>query len=94
MAIETPLGHVVYGTNTRLLGVRPEPFAGRRRFTFTLEDVRLGLGHYQLRVSLLATTAHERYDAHGVALEFDAIAEYNAVGDIWTTTRLAQTPLP
>ena len=52
LAIETPLGHRVFGTNTERLGIRAERFSGRRSFTFSLPDVRLGSGRYHVRAAL------------------------------------------
>jgi ABC-2 type transport system ATP-binding protein len=46
--LDTPLGQIVFGTNTQLLGERmPDLAAGERRtFRIQLPDLRLGEGEY------------------------------------------------
>ena len=48
VGIDTPLGQVVYGTNTKLAGVRMPALAGRRTFTVRLPAVGLGEGQYSV----------------------------------------------
>jgi ABC-2 type transport system ATP-binding protein len=52
MGIETPRGQVMFGTNTRLLDPKTrEPFTGKKTVVFTLPNLRLGRGHYQIHAS-------------------------------------------
>ena len=46
VGIDTPLGQVVYGTNTKLVGVQMPPLIGRRTFVVRLPAVGLGEGQY------------------------------------------------
>lgn len=52
ISIDSVLGQVVYGINTRLMGLRLEPMTGRSRHTFRLEDVRLGEGQYTIHAAI------------------------------------------
>jgi ABC-2 type transport system ATP-binding protein len=59
--IDTPLGQVVFGTNTQLLGERmPDLAAGERR-TFCIEfpDLRLGEGEYFVHGALARSSGEE-----------------------------------
>jgi ABC-2 type transport system ATP-binding protein len=59
--IDTPLGQVVFGTNTRLLGERmPDLAAGERRtFRIQLPDLRLGEGEYFVHGALARASGEE-----------------------------------
>jgi ABC-2 type transport system ATP-binding protein len=59
--IDTPLGQVVFGTNTRLLGERiPDLAAGERRtFRIQLPDLRLGDGEYFVHAALARASGEE-----------------------------------
>ncbi len=52
MGIDSPLGQVVYGTNTKLMNVTVEPLSGRSRHTFLLPEVWLGEGQYTVHAAL------------------------------------------
>lgn len=52
MGIETPLGQLVMGTNTELLGLPPIFVDGSARVTFELRDLWLGGGQYFLHASV------------------------------------------
>ncbi len=90
IALETPLGHVVYGTNTDLLGIETKPFAARRKFTFSLPDVRLGTGRYQFRVAL-ATSDHGLYDQVPIAALFDVDNGAFSIGDLQVVTAFRES---
>ncbi|RYV51366.1 ABC transporter ATP-binding protein [Pengzhenrongella frigida] len=59
LAIDTPIGTTVYGTNTQLLGVRLPPLTGEASFDFLLPDLRLGEGRYTLRLAIEGTNGQE-----------------------------------
>jgi ABC-2 type transport system ATP-binding protein len=48
VGIDTPLGQVVYGTNSKLAGVELPPLQGRRSFDVRLPAVGLGEGQYSV----------------------------------------------
>lgn len=48
IGIDGALGQVVYGTNTKLMGVTLPPMSGRHSFTFRLPSVALGEGQYAM----------------------------------------------
>ena len=48
VGIETGLGHVVWGTNSKLLHVPMAPIRGRQRFELLLPDLALGEGQYHV----------------------------------------------
>jgi len=52
ISITTPLGTVLYGTNTRLLGVKSPELSGVQHFQFDLESVSLSEGDYTVQASL------------------------------------------
>jgi ABC-2 type transport system ATP-binding protein len=52
ISIDSVLGQVVYGINTRLMGLRLDPMTGRSRHTFRLDDVRLGEGQYAIHAAI------------------------------------------
>jgi ABC-2 type transport system ATP-binding protein len=52
ISIETPLGQVVYGTNTKLLGLSLPPVSGRQQFKFRLPTLWLGEGQYTLQAAI------------------------------------------
>ncbi|NMR20863.1 ABC transporter ATP-binding protein [Cellulomonas fimi] len=59
MGLDTPLGAVVYGTNTTLLGARLDPVIGTASFDFVLPDLRLGEGAYAVHVAVAGTNGLE-----------------------------------
>ncbi|HLZ37991.1 MAG TPA: ABC transporter ATP-binding protein [Mycobacteriales bacterium] len=65
VGIDTPLGQVVYGTNTRLAGVDLPPLLGRRTFDVRLPDVGLGEGQYSVHGAI----------AEGGGLEIDRLRD-------------------
>ena len=52
ISIDSMLGQVVYGINTRLMGLRLDPMTGRSRHTFRLDDVKLGEGQYTIHAAI------------------------------------------
>jgi ABC-2 type transport system ATP-binding protein len=48
IGIDTLLGQVVYGTNTKLLGLRLPPLHGRQTIHVRLPSLWLGEGHYEV----------------------------------------------
>lgn len=52
MGVDTPLGQIVFGTNTDRLGLLPEPLDGAIEVTFTLPDLHLGAGTYAIHASI------------------------------------------
>ncbi|WP_149205405.1 ABC transporter ATP-binding protein [Actinotalea subterranea] len=52
LAIDTPLGVTVFGTNTQLLGSAPPALTHGTSFDFRLPDLSLGEGRYSIRLAL------------------------------------------
>ena len=52
IGVETPLGQVVFGTNTKLMGVRLPPLSGAVQLTFRLPQLWLGEGQYTVHAAL------------------------------------------
>lgn len=52
IGIETPLGHVVYGTNNKILGKADDKLSKDKLFTFDLSKLNLGAGSYIVHASL------------------------------------------
>jgi ABC-2 type transport system ATP-binding protein len=59
MDIQTPLGQLVFGTNTQVLAVEMPPLDGVGQVVFRLPDVRLLQGQYTVGVSLGTFTRGE-----------------------------------
>jgi ABC-2 type transport system ATP-binding protein len=65
IGIDTPIGAVVYGTNTKMLGVPLPSFDGERTFELRLPEVWLGEGTYQVHGAI----------AEGSGVEIDRLIE-------------------
>jgi len=52
-SLENSAGHIVFGTNSKLMGVRLATFTGKRTFSFRMDDLRLGEG----QISVIAAVA-------------------------------------
>ena len=52
IGVDTPLGQVVFGTNTKLMGVRLPPLSGPVQLTFRLPQLWLGEGQYTVHAAL------------------------------------------
>jgi len=59
ISIETSLGQLVYGTNTKLLDLPLPPVAGTSRIGVTLPELWLGEGHYQIQAAIADSTQTE-----------------------------------
>jgi ABC-2 type transport system ATP-binding protein len=59
VGITTPLGTVLFGTNTRLLAVRLPRLVGTGRFEFHLGELALGEGEYSVQASLTGADGTE-----------------------------------
>ena len=51
MGVDTPLGQVVFGTNTMRLGFEHPPLTEETTITFSLPDIRFGGGTYAVHAS-------------------------------------------
>jgi ABC-2 type transport system ATP-binding protein len=65
IGIETSTAQVVYGTNTKLMGVALPDVKGQRRFTMTLPMLQLGEGIYSIHAAL----------AEGSGVEIDRLSD-------------------
>jgi ABC-type polysaccharide/polyol phosphate transport system ATPase subunit len=83
IGIDTPLGQAVYGTNTKLLGLRMPTFRGRRQFAVRLPSLWLGEGQYMVHGAIAERSGveiHRLPDAASFAVESDG----HSVGYIHT----------
>jgi ABC-2 type transport system ATP-binding protein len=71
IGIDTPLGQVVYGTNTRLIGATMPTFSGKRAFTISLPNVWLGDGTYGVHAALAQANGVEIDRMEGATLRVD-----------------------
>ena len=79
VALATPRGVEVWGSNTDLAGFRPAELAGRARVRVELPELRLGPGEYLLDVAVHARDGAP-YDYRRRALGFSVTAGREAVG--------------
>ncbi|WP_309134392.1 ABC transporter ATP-binding protein [Cellulomonas sp.] len=59
IGVDSPLGSVVYGTNTKMLGVPLAPLEGSARYTFSLPQLPLGEGEYTVHASIANSAGQE-----------------------------------
>jgi ABC-2 type transport system ATP-binding protein len=79
VGIDTPLGQVVWGTNTEMAGANVTAVDGRATVAFRLADLRLGDGQYSVHASVGTTDGGETMrDPH--AAVFKVHADGRAVG--------------
>ena len=52
IGIDSMLGQMVYGTNTKLMGIKLRPMSGKSRHTFRLPAVDLGEGPYTIYAAI------------------------------------------
>jgi ABC-2 type transport system ATP-binding protein len=74
VGIDSPLGHVVYGTNTRLLGVPMPPLLGEGVFEVRLPRLWLGEGQYSVHGAIAERSGvqvHRLIDAATFTVESD-----------------------
>ena len=79
VAVATPRGVEVWGTNTDLAGFRPGRLAGGTRVRLEVPEMRLGAGEYLLDVAVHARDGAP-YDYRRRALGFSVTAGREAVG--------------
>jgi ABC-2 type transport system ATP-binding protein len=79
IGITTPLGTVLYGTNTKLLGVRLPRQEGTGRFEFRLGQLALGEGEYSVQASLTGADGTE-IDAVPQAADFSVEGDGRSQG--------------
>ena len=79
VAISTPRGVEVWGTNTDMLGWRPRRFDGRGEVRIRCEDLRLGAGDYEVDLAIHARDGAP-YDYRRRCLSFVARSDERAIG--------------
>ena len=84
-AIETPLTQRVYHVNTAMSGVPLVPGSGKHRVEFRLPKLRLGAGHYIVRVGV-GEVDGDLIDLQPQAASFEVVAGHagNGVLDVET----------
>lgn len=91
VGIATPLGTVLGGTNTRLLGTPTPALAGTGRYQFHLPGLQLGDGEYIVQASL---STPEGTEVHGVpeAAHFTVEADGRSQGPLRLDAAFGATP--
>jgi ABC-2 type transport system ATP-binding protein len=88
VGIATPLGTALYGTNTRLLGVRLPRQEGTGRFEFHIGQLALGDGDYSVHASLTGADGTE-IDTVPVAAEFSVEGDGRSQGPLTAPAKFA-----
>ena len=88
VGITTPLGTALYGTNTRLLGVRLDRHVGTGRFEFHLGQLALGEGDYSVHTSLTGADGTE-IDTVPQAAEFSVAGDGRSQGALAAQAQFA-----
>lgn len=91
VGVATPLGTVLGGTNTRLLGSSLPALHGTGRYEFHLADLRLGDGEYIVQASL---STPEGTEVHSVpeAAHFSVEADGRSQGPLLLQAAFANLP--
>ncbi len=89
IGIDSTMGQVVYGTNTKLMGVPLPPLSGRSRHTFRLPAVYLGEGQYTLHAAI-ARDAGVELNRLPAGASFTVHAKGRSVGFVNVDTELLQ----
>ncbi|KSW29256.1 ABC transporter ATP-binding protein [Cellulomonas sp. B6] len=88
IGIATPMGTVLYQTNTELLGTPMGPLDGTGRFEFTLPDLRLGSGDYTVVAGITGVDGSEVHHVPEAA-HFAVEADGSSLGPLRTSARFA-----
>jgi len=88
VGITTPLGTALYGTNTRLLGVKLDRHVGPGRFEFHLGQLALGEGDYSVQTSLTGSDGTE-IDVVPQAAEFSVEGDGRSQGALAAQAKFA-----
>jgi ABC-2 type transport system ATP-binding protein len=83
IGIDLPGGQVLFGTNTKLMGLQVPSFIGQKFFRFSLPDVRLAEGQYSVHAAIAEESGVEIHRLPDAAtIEVDALGE--SVGVLYT----------
>ena len=91
VSIETPLGQLIYGTNTKLMDVIVPEISGRHTFIFRLPDVVLAEGQYGISATIARQNGIE-LDRLQQAATLTVYASGRGVGFIELDVSLAAGP--
>jgi ABC-2 type transport system ATP-binding protein len=89
IGINTPLGQVVYGTNTKLLGLRLAPLIGRQTFHIRLPNLWLGEGHYTV-VAALSEYSGVEIDVPSEGAPLEVMGNGNGIGYLYLRPELLE----
>ena len=90
--IETSTGQNIYGTNSKLLGVRLAPLSGRGSFDFSIPSASIGEGSYTLHGAVAEGGGTELHRLVG-GTALTVVAQGREVGFVHLDTVLAQAPV-
>ena len=91
IGIETPLGQVVYGTNTKLMGIKLRALSGPTSVTFRLPELWLGEGQYTLQAAVAREGGVELTRTRDAAT-LTVHAQGRNVGFVYTDAELVAGP--
>lgn len=98
-SIETPLGQVIFGTDTRLLGQELADVDGAATFSITLPALPIAQGDYAVNVAVRDAAGND-VDRAARAAHFTVVTDGHTVGYLHTEPRVSvqagavpQTPL-
>ena len=92
IGVDTQLGQVVFGTNTKLMGVRLAPLSGQVELTFRLPQLWLGEGQYSIHAALAREGGIELHRLRE-AVTLTVHADGRSVGFIAADAELVQGPV-
>ncbi len=92
IGVDTQLGQVVFGTNTKLMGVRLAPMSGRVELTFRLPQLWLGEGQYSIHAALAREGGIELHRLREAAT-LTVHADGRSVGFVAADAELVQGPV-
>jgi ABC-2 type transport system ATP-binding protein len=87
ISIDTPLGQVIYGTSTKLMGIRLDPVSGRTRLGLRLNGLWLGEGQYTVAAAVANYSGVEIHRVQQGAV-FSVIADGQSVGYVHVDAQL------
>ncbi len=93
IGIDSTLGQVVFGTNTKMMGIKLPRLSGSESFTFRLPELWLGEGQYFVHAALArdgGVELHRLSNAASLAVH----AEGRAIGFVSTRTELLDVRAP
>jgi ABC-2 type transport system ATP-binding protein len=81
-SLENSAGHIVFGTNSKLMGVQLATFTGKRTFSFRMDDLRLGEGQISV-IAAIAESSGVEVDRKTDAATFGVKTDGTSLGIVY-----------